>query len=328
MLFRIFSIIFPIFSIAAAGYLYGRYKRPDMTFANQLNMDVFVPALVFGALASKSFNLAAYQGLAVGGLVVILGSGLLALPVARLLQADYKTFVPPMMFNNSGNMGLPLAVLAFGEQALPAAVVLFLVEMILHFSLGIYILDHRTRFLNLLRMPMIVATLAGLAVSLSGLALPEVLAIPIEMLGDISIPLLLFSLGVRLNGVSFKDWRLGAWGAVLCPTTGFAIAWAIAPLLGLTPLQRGLLLVFGALPPAVLNYVVSEQYRQEPEKVASIVMLGNAWSPYRSRSPWRCNRNRMMTPKMLSAGGGHRAHRPQPSVERVLLDRLSRLTRD
>jgi predicted permease len=83
MLFRIFSIIFPIFSIAAAGYLYGRYKQPDMTFANQLNMDVFVPALVFGALAGKSFNLGAYQGLAVGGVAVILGSGQTIRPSCR-----------------------------------------------------------------------------------------------------------------------------------------------------------------------------------------------------------------------------------------------------
>ena len=73
----------------------------------------------------------------------MLGSGLVAWPLARLLQVETKTFVPPMMFNNSGNMGLPLAVLAFGEAALPAAVVLFLVENLLHFSLGAWMLDHR-----------------------------------------------------------------------------------------------------------------------------------------------------------------------------------------
>lgn len=278
MLLRIFSIIFPVFAIAAIGYLYGRYKRPDMALANQLNMDLFVPALVFGALSSKSFDLAHYKWLALGGAVVILGSGLIAVPFSRLLKADYRTFVPPMMFNNSGNMGLPLALLAFGDSALPAAIVLFIVEMALHFSLGAYILDHRTRFLNMLRIPVIMATLLGIGFSASGLTLPDPLETVVGMLGDIAVPLLLFSLGVRLTEVSFKDWHLGLAGAVLCPASGLLIVWLISPLLGLPPEQQSLLIIFGALPPAVLNYIVAEQYRQEPEKVASIVMLANLGS--------------------------------------------------
>src|SRR6185369_766099 len=128
MLLRIVAIIFPVFAIVGVGFFYARRKRPDMAFANQLNMDVFVPALVFAALASKSFDLTAYWPLAAGGLIVVLGSGLLAWPLARLLKVDTRTFLPPMMFNNSGNMGLPLMLLAFGEPALPAAVVLFFVE--------------------------------------------------------------------------------------------------------------------------------------------------------------------------------------------------------
>jgi hypothetical protein len=124
MLLRIVAIIFPVFAIVAVGFFYARRKRPDMAFANQLNMDVFVPALVFAALAGKSFDLTAYWPLAAGGVIVVLGSGLLTWPLAKLLKVDSRTFLPPMMFNNSGNMGLPLMLLAFGEQALPAAVVL------------------------------------------------------------------------------------------------------------------------------------------------------------------------------------------------------------
>lgn len=278
MLLRIFSIIFPIFAIAAIGYLYGRYKRPDMALANQLNMDIFVPALVFAALSSESFDLGAYQGLALGGALVILGSGLLALPFARLLKVDPRTFVPPMMFNNSGNMGLPLALLAFGEEMLAAAIVLFIVEMSLHFSLGVYILDHRTRLISLLRMPVIIATVLGLGFSTAELSIPAPLHTVISMLGDISVPLLLFSLGVRLADVSFKDWHLGAWGALLAPASGLLMVWLTAPVLQLPPEQLSLLIIFGALPPAVLNYIVAEQYRQAPETVASIVMLGNLGS--------------------------------------------------
>lgn len=206
---------------------------------------------------------------------MVLGSGLLAWPLARLMGVEAKTFVPPMMFNNSGNMGLPLAVLAFGEAALPAAVVLFLVENLLHFSLGIYILDHRARLSNLWRMPVVLAALAGLGVSVAGIELWPPLLTAIRMLGEISIPLLLFSLGVRLTDANFHTWRIGVAGAAARPLIGMAIAWSAARLLGLDAQHSGMLLIFGALPPAVLNYVFAERYRQEPEKVASIVMIGN-----------------------------------------------------
>ena len=66
--------------------------------------------------------------------------------------------------------------------------------------------------------------------------------------------------------------------AALCPLAGMAVAWAMVPLLGLDGMQAGMLLIFGALPPAVLNYIFAEKYRQEPERVASIVMIGNVAS--------------------------------------------------
>lgn len=275
MLLRIFSIVFPIFAIVAVGYLYARLKKPDIAFANQLNMDVFIPALLFSVLSSKNFDITAYQLIALGALLIIVGSGVLSLPVAKLAKVPVKTFVPPMMFTNSGNMGLPLAVFAFGEQALPAAVVLFIVENGMHFTLGTYIMDHRAHWLDVLRIPMVVATLAGIAFSLTGWVLPQPVNVTIEMLGQVSIPLLLFSLGVRLTNVDLQDWRIGLLGAVVCPLTGILIAWSFLQFVELPPIQASLLLIFGALPPAVLNFIVAEKYRQEPSRVASMVMLGN-----------------------------------------------------
>lgn len=272
---RIFLTVFPLFAIVLGGYLYGRYKKPDMTLANQLNMDIFVPALVFFVLSDKSFDLVKYQGLAIGATLVILGSGLLLWPLCKILNVQAKTFLPPMMFSNSGNLGLPLIILAFGEQALPAAIMLFIVEMTLHFTVGIYIMDHHTNPWRLLRMPIIIATIAGLAWSSLSLPMPTSIATSLDMLGQISIPLLLFTLGVRLITVDFSAWRIGVTGAVLSPLAGILIAYAAQQLLHLDTEQFVYLIIFGALPPAVLNYIVAEQYNQEPKQVASIVLLGN-----------------------------------------------------
>jgi predicted permease len=265
-----------LFAVVAVGFLYARRHRPDMRAANALNMDVFVPALVFSALASKGADLGAYGLLAVAGVVLVLGSGLIAWPIARRSGIAVRTFVLPMMFVNSGNMGIPLLVLAFGEQAMPAAVVLFLIENVLHFSVGIRMLDRRADILGVLRTPVMLACIAGLAVNLSGVSLPELITRPVDMLGQVSIPLMLFTLGVRLVDVSLADWRVGLLGAFVRPVVGALLAWAIALVLALPPEQSSILIVFAALPPAVLNAIFAERYGQEPERVASIVLLGNA----------------------------------------------------
>jgi predicted permease len=209
-------------------------------------------------------------------LALVLGSGLLAWPIARAAGVAVRTFVPPMMFVNSGNMGIPLLVLAFGEQAMPAAVVLFLIENFLHFSIGIRMLDRKAHLIGVLRAPVMVACLGGLAVNLAGLDLPEVIAQPVEMLGQVSIPLMLFTLGVRLIHVDLSDWRVGLLGSLARPLVGVVLASFLAWVLGLSEEQTRVLILFAALPPAVLNYVFAERYDQEPERVASIVLLGNA----------------------------------------------------
>jgi predicted permease len=272
---RILGIILPVFSVIAVGYLWGRRVQPDMAVVNRLSMNVLSPALIFSALSSRSFDIRGDALLMVGAVGIVLGSGLLAWPVARALKQDARTFVPPMMFNNCGNMGLPLAVLAFGEKGFGPMVALFTISNLMHFTLGAWIIDHHARFGRLLRNPMVWSTVAGFAFALVQPPLPEWIAVTFKLVGDGLIPMMLLSLGVRLTSIRWNDAWLGAIGGAVCPLTGLVAALALAPLLDLTDMQRGLLVLFGALPPAVLNFMVAEQYRQEPGKVASIVLIGN-----------------------------------------------------
>lgn len=275
---QILATLLPVFLIAGCGTLYGRFRTPDIRSINTLNMELFVPMLVFAVLADGKAPLEEYLGLALGGAVIVLGSGLLLWPVVKWLKLEPKTFLPPMMFNNSGNMGIPLLLLAFGEAALPAAIVLFIVEMLLHFSVGLYMLSPHTPLWRILRMPIVLASLAGLGINLAGVPLPAWLLEALHMLGGVCIPLLLFALGVRMLDIDFGDWKTGLLGALLCPLSGLVLALPLIWLLDLTGLQAAALWVFAALPPAVLNYLVAEQYRQEPHKVASLVLIGNLGS--------------------------------------------------
>jgi len=275
MLERILGIILPVFSIIALGYFYARRAKPDMAWVNRINMTVLAPALIFTALASKDFDLFSNGALIFGSIGVVLGSGLLAWPFARLLHEDPRTFVPPMMFNNCGNMGLPLAALAFGSPGLSAMVAMFTISNLLHFSLGVHIVDRHAAFWPILKNPMVIATFVGFAFAVTHPPMPDWLMLAIKMTGDAMIPLMLISLGVRMAEVSWGGWHLAVIGALVCPLTGIAMAALLTPVLGLDGTQRGLLILFGCLPPAVLNFMVAEQFQQEPAKVASIVLLGN-----------------------------------------------------
>ena len=278
MLERILGIILPVFLVVLVGYLYARRVKPDMAVVNRISMTILAPALIFSALASKEFNVGDNLPLMLGSIGVVLGTGLLAWPFARLLHTDPRTFVPPMMFNNCGNMGLPLAVLAFGQAGFSAMVALFTISNLLHFTLGAWIIDHNAKFGKLLRNPMVWSTFLGFAFALIHPPMPEWASVGVKMVGDALIPMMLLSLGVRLYEVRWNDWHLGVIGGLVCPLAGIAMATLLAPLLDLDRTQQGLLVLFGCLPPAVLNFMVAEQFRQEPAKVASIVLIGNVMS--------------------------------------------------
>lgn len=278
MSLRILEIVFPIFAIVLAGLIYGKRFRPDMTLPNRLNMDVFIPALLFAVLTRQIHEAGSYLGLALGAALVIFGSGLLSWPIARWMRIDPKTLCPPMMFCNAGNIGLPLMIMAFGDEALPAAVVVFLVGNFFHISLGSYLLDRHSHFLRVLISPMMIAVLLAFLFSLFDIPIHDAIMKPIEMLGQICVPLMLFSLGVRLAGVDLSEWKLGLFAALLSPLTGIVIALIVLPFLELTRTQQGVLFMFGALPPAVMNFMFAEHYNQEPARVASIVLIANAFA--------------------------------------------------
>lgn len=273
---KIIEILFPVFILVVVGYLYGRRYRPNLQAVNQLMLFVFVPALVFDVMSRRNFQVVEYQWLALAGVIVVLGSGVIAWPAGRALGYPQRAFLPTMMFNNCGNLGLPLALLAFGEKGLEGAVILFLVSNLLHFTLGTWIFGGIISWKGLLLNPVNIATVAGLGVNFLQVRLPDFILLPISMLGQIVIPFMLISLGVRMLSVKRADLGRGIVGSVVRPLSGLVPAMAAVWLLPLDVAQVSLLILFATLPPAVLNFLFAEQYQQDPELVASLVLVGNA----------------------------------------------------
>lgn len=272
---QILQVTLPVFGIAALGYLYGRISGTDILSVNRINMQLFVPALLFYVLSEKIPDASQWQTIAWGTLLIVLISGIVSWPVARLLGIRARVMLPSMMFSNSGNLGLPLAALAFGEQLLPLSVVAFVVTMSLHFSVGIWLVSGRFHPYELLRNPVFLATLAGVIAYAFDWHTPSLLLPGLAMLSEVAIPLMLVSLGIRLIHLDLRHWKSGMVGALLCPLSGLIGAWVAITWLQPSEQMRDILLLFSILPPAVMNYLLAESYRQSPDEVAAMVAFGN-----------------------------------------------------
>lgn len=273
---RLLEITVPVFGVVLLAYIYGRLRPTDMGAANRLNIVIFIPALIFHSLTERTSSDATLVSATLAAVVIILGSGLIAWPVARLLRHKPRTMVPPAMFNNCGNMGLPLAVFAFGESALPVAVILLVVTGVLQFSLGLWILHGRLDLASLVRNPMLLATAAGVVAMLCDWHAPTIIEPAVAMLAQVAIPLMLVALGMRLAQGSLGDWRAGVLGGLLTPATGLLVALPLLWFMQAPEPLAGMLILYAALPPAVMNYMLAEQARQEPDTVAAVVAVGNA----------------------------------------------------
>ncbi|HHJ35154.1 MAG TPA: AEC family transporter [Gammaproteobacteria bacterium] len=274
-MYEILTVVIPVFFIALCGYIYGRWVTTVIGEVNRINLDLFVPVLLVYVLSEKLGGVAGGQEMLMAGVLVVFGSGLLAIPASRLLGIEFKTLAPPMMFNNSANLGFPLAVFAFGESILPYAVVLFLVQATSMFTFGFVIYGQRLSVKHLLSNPIIVAMSIGLILYGFDLHMPAIVLPGVKLLSEVAIPLTLVTLGIKLAEADWHHWRDGIWGAVLRPLSGLPFGLLAIWMIPMPETLKPLVILFAVLPPAVLNAPLAERYKQEPEKVASMVMVGN-----------------------------------------------------
>lgn len=273
------ATVLPIFLLVGVGVLCAKWIESEPL--NRINLAIFLPALIFTSLAGIQGNWGGLAWVALLGGLIVMGSGVVARLVCAMLanhgenKWDWREIVPPMMFTNYGNMGLPLITLAFGEEALPVAVVLFMVGNALHVTVGFKIMAGGWQFALFFGNPIFIAALAGMAVSVWQIPLPSSLWTGLEMAAAASIPLMLLSLGGRMRSVDMATLRQSMGPALLCPISGL-LCYGIFIWFFPIPLEEKLIvLLFAALPPALLNYMFAEQFKLNAQRVASIVMSGN-----------------------------------------------------
>jgi predicted permease len=141
------------------------------------------------------------------------------------------------------------------------------------YSLGIYLLSGEGGWKEIFRLPLIYAASLGIAFNVTEIRVPEPIFRPLWLLGYSTIPLMLVTLGYRLHDIRSLVWGHSLGGALVRIIGGFAAAYLTVTLFGIEGVNRQVILLYGALPSAVVNFVLTEKYRQDPELAASIVFF-------------------------------------------------------
>ena len=277
-LFKPLSPVIPVFLLVAVGFVFAHWKKISLASVTEIIVYLGTPSLVFTSLASRPLFAEDIAVLFSGVVIIFAGVGLLIRLYFLVFQFRSRGFALPALFMNAGNMGIPLALFALGPPGMQRATLLFVIITSFQYSLGVYILSGRGHWAEIFRLPLIYATIAGLSFNLAQVRIPDLIFQPLSLLGQSTIPLMLVSLGYRLHDFRSLQWGHAIGGALLRILGGFAAAIIAVKLIDADGINRQVLLLYGSLPAAAMNFVLTEKFGQDPNLAASIVVLSTFFS--------------------------------------------------
>ena len=279
MFVELFAVMAPVLIVAGIGYGWARSGQPYPTdFVTRLVLNVSTPCLVLSTLSRAEVDLGVFGQMALACVIISALMALIGWGLSRAIGTDPRVLVPAYMFPNTGNMGLPISLYAFGEPGLALAVAFFVVLSVGHFSVGLMLSGAAQSWRRLLLNPVIISLCVALMVLLLDLQLPRWIDNTVGLLGAMSIPMMLLTLGVSLASIRPRQVGRGMWLGGLRMLCGAAIGWAMALALGLPPLAQAVLVMQSAMPVAVFNYLFAVRAGRSPETVASLVICSTLLS--------------------------------------------------
>ena len=275
----VLNITAPVFLLAAVGFSWVKMGfEYRVEFVTRLAMTLSVPCLIFAALMQTDVD---PEALAALSLAAFVAYGLVMVGcfvVVKLARLDMQTYLAPLIFGNTGNLGLPLALFAFGEVGLGYAVVVFAVMAILSFTIGIWMVAGSGSLKRVVREPLVAATLLGALFLWQGWETPAFLTNTIELIGQMAIPMMLITLGVAVARLETKAMTRAAVLSVVKVFICVGAAWLAAHWFGLEPIAAAVLIVQVATPVAVTSYLLAEKYGADAQPVAGLVVASTLLS--------------------------------------------------
>ena len=274
MILELLSVVAPVFIVALVGLAWARSGAHfDEVSISRLVLNVGIPCLVFRSLTSLDVppaELARMAGLAAAVMSMFAVGGF---AVLKAMNLPAHTYLGPLVFANSGNIGLPICLFAFGDAGLALGMAYFAVSSTCHVVLGGPLFAGSFSLRPFFRSPLTWAVIITVGVVASGVTVPTWIARTTTLLGDIAIPLMLLTLGVSLSKMHPESLGRSIILSLVRLGLGVSAGLLLTTLLGVDGLTRKVLVLQASMPVGVLNYLFAQRYARSPEQVASLVLV-------------------------------------------------------
>ena len=275
----VLEIVAPVFLLAAIGFSWVKLGfEYQVEFVTRLAMTLSVPCLIFTSLMQTEVDPVALTTVSIAATVAYAAIAVAFYAIILLFRLDVRTYLAPLVFGNTGNIGMPLALFAFGQDGLGYAVVVFAVMAIGSFTFGIWVVTGGGSLTKVIKEPIVAATILGGIFLSQGWQTPRVLTNTLELIGQIAIPIMLITLGVavaRLHpGRLGRALILSLAKAAVCVAAGLGIGIAF----GLSGMALAVLTVQLATPVAVTSYMLAVKYGADDDAVAGLVVVSTLLS--------------------------------------------------
>ncbi|MDA8757668.1 AEC family transporter [Candidatus Pelagibacter bacterium] len=278
---KLIDVIAPVFFVIGVGYYLGR-KNPEINtdFITTFAGNIGTPAMIFYTITTTGVTLSVFIEYFIYALIIIGGFSLVGIIFLLLLKKDFISELPPLILPNTGNMGIPICLFAYGTAGLGVASAIASVIILLHFTLGVLLAKKSFSFEILIKnMP-----IYGIFVSVIFLyfewEVPGYLENTTFLLTYATIFLVLMSLGIALSRLKVVSWThasiLGAVRVIIGPIIGFCLI----KFFNLNGFAAGVLLIQSCMPSAILTYLVGSMYSEKKvvDSVASVIVTSTIMS--------------------------------------------------
>ncbi len=267
---KLFEVLFPVFFIVGIGYFLGR-KNPkfDTTFITNYSGNFGAPALFIFAITSSGVTYSVFSEYFIYAVIALTSFALIGVIFLFFLKKDISRELPPYFLPNTGNMGIPICLFAYGTLGMGVAAAISSLVILLHFTINIFLASKKFDIKIILKSPPTYAVIVAVFFLYFDLEMPKVVINTVMLLGYAMIVLILMSLGVSLTQLkvfSLKDSIISSIGRVII---GPIIGFLIIKIFNLSGFAAGVLLIQSAMPSAILTYLVAEMY--SPKKVVDSI---------------------------------------------------------
>lgn len=270
----VLEIVAPVFLLAAIGFAWVRLGFEYRTqFVMRLALSLSMPCLIFMSLVRIEASPEALAALSGATLAAYGAIGVAVFAVVSVLGLNRRTYLAPLIFGNTGNLGLPLALFAFGETGLGLAVVMFALMVFMQFTAGMVMVTGRASPKFLLREPFVAATVLGALFLWQDWAVPRFMANTLDLIGQMSIPLMILTLGAAVARLTPGRVGLALALALAKLAICVPVGWIVGRWFALDQVAFGVLVLQVSTPVAVTAYLLAEKYEADGEAVAGLVVF-------------------------------------------------------